>query len=265
VQYLACSDGRYGNTPITAAFLSGGPSPDLRPILRLWDQVVYPQWTRLEESIRTGRATFGFADFSPEQQQAFSLGGAALTAHTAAALAGAYDFSRHQAMLDLGGGTGSFILAVLERHPDLEATLVELPAAAAMTREHLGGSPEGATIKVLEGNLLVDPIPPGHDVVLVANVVHLFSPANNELLLRRIRSAVDIGARLLLVDFWTDSTHTQPPFAALMAGEFLIVTGEGDVYSVDEVTSWLQASGWQLLEHVPLAGAASLIVASAVD
>ncbi len=50
-----------------------------------------------------------------------------------------------------------------------------------------------------------------------------------------------------------------------MAGEFLIVTGEGDVYSVDEVTPWLRASGWQVLEHLPLAGAASLIVASAVD
>ena len=62
-----------------------------------------------------------------------------------------------------------------------------------------------------------------------------FSPEHNLELLRRTRDAVPAGARLLLVDFWTDQTHTQPPFAALMAGEFLVITGEGDVYSAEDV------------------------------
>ena len=49
--------------------------------------------------------------------------------------------------------------------------------------------------------------------------------------------------------------------AALMAGAFLLVTGDGDVYSAAEVRDWLQATGWQILEHTPLAGPASVIVA----
>jgi hypothetical protein len=60
---------------------------------------------------------------------------------------------------------------------------------------------------------------------------------------------------------WTDPTHTQPLMAALMAGAFLLVTGEGDVYSVDDARGWLQATGWRMLEHQPLAGPASLMVA----
>jgi hypothetical protein len=67
--------------------------------------------------------------------------------------------------------------------------------------------------------------------------------------------------KCLLVDFWTDATHAQPTFAALMAGEFQIFTGEGDVYSEEEVQEWLQQTGWRLLERKPLAGPASLIVA----
>ena len=261
--FLECTEGRYGNGELTAAFLSGGPGPGLRPIVRLWDQLVYPQWTRLEESIRTGRATCGFADFTAEQQCIFSLGVGALTAPSAEILATAYDFGRHGALLDLGGGTGSFLLAVLKRHPGLKATLVELPATAVLVREQLGQCPGGDRIAVIDGDILVDPIPPGHDAILLANVVHLFSPSHNRTLLGRIHSAVDPGTRLLLVDFWTDAAHTHPTFAALMAGEFLIVTGEGDVYSVDEVASWLRATGWQFLEHVPLAGAASLVIAAA--
>jgi hypothetical protein len=93
--------------------------------------------------------------------------------------------------------------------------------------------------------------------------VHVFSPAQNLDLLRRARRCVSEGARLLLVDFWTDPTHTQPPAAALLAGEFLLWGGEGDIYSAEEARGWLGATGWRMLEHTPLAGPASLIVAEA--
>jgi SAM-dependent methyltransferase len=252
----------YGNGAVTAAFLSGSPSaPDLRPILRLWNHIVYPQWLQLEQSLRTGQATFGFADFSPEQAQIFSTGVEALTARAASALATNYNFGRHQRVLDLGGGTGSFLFAALQQHPGFTATLFELPATAALARRRLAELPEAPAVQILEGNFLEDSIPQGYDAILLANIVHLFSPVRNRTLLQRIRQSAPTGARLLLVDFWTDATHTQPTFAALMAGEFQIVTGEGDVYSTDEVFAWLYESGWRPLEHKLLAGAASLIIA----
>ncbi len=54
----------------------------------------------------------------------------------------------------------------------------------------------------------------------MANVIHLFSPDQNRELLRRVRAEVEPGGRLLLFDFWTDPTHTQPLAAALLAAEF---------------------------------------------
>ncbi len=114
------------------------------------------------------------------------------------------------------------------------------------------------------GRLLQGSIPEGHDAVILANIVHCLSPEPVLELLRRTRDHVPGGARLLLVDFWTDLTHTQPPFAALMAGEFLLTPGGGDVYSVEEAREWLPKTGWRTLEHKPLAGPASLIVAETV-
>jgi hypothetical protein len=99
--------------------------------------------------------------------------------------------------------------------------------------------------------------------VLIANVIHLFSPEHNLDLLKRTREHVADGARLLLADFWTDPTHTEPPLAALMAGEFLVITGEGDAYSEHEASEWLAQTGWRPLERKPLAGPISVLVAQA--
>jgi hypothetical protein len=127
----------------------------------------------------------------------------------------------------------------------------------------LTGEPGGERIAVVEGDFFQDPIPSGHDTVLLANVIHIFSPEHNRELLSRVRASVVAGTALLLVDFWTDASHTQPVFAALMAGEWLTATGEADCYSVEEVGDWLHHTGWTMGGHRPLAGSASLIVAQA--
>jgi len=49
-----------------------------------------------------------------------------------------------------------------------------------------------------------------------------------------------------------------------MAGEFLVVGGNGDVYSIDEGRGWLEQSGWRYVEHKSLGGPATLVVAEAV-
>jgi hypothetical protein len=98
-----------------------------------------------------------------------------------------------------------------------------------------------------------DPIPDGHDLILLSGVNHLLSPEHNVELFRRVRERVADGARLLLADTWTDPTHTQPLVPVLMAGTFLITSGEGDVYSEVEARHWLQQTGWRVVgDMVPL-------------
>jgi len=255
-------DDRYQNGPVAAAFLSGRPPVDLRPFLRFWDHLSYPMWTKLETAIRTGQGQ-GTMRLPEAEQRIFSEGVEAIQAAPAHALPTTYDFGRHRRVLDLGGGTGSWVIAILHHYSELHATLFDLPAAAAIARQRLAGDPAAPRAAVVEGDFFQDPIPPDHDAILVANVVHLFSPERNLDLLRRARASTPSGARLLLADFWTDPTHTQPPMAPLMAGEFLVITGEGDVYSEEEVHGWLRASGWQPVERKPLAGPISLLVAEA--
>jgi ubiquinone/menaquinone biosynthesis C-methylase UbiE len=143
----------------------------------------------------------------------------------AASLASAYDFGEHRRILDVAGGTGSFLLPVLRRHSTLQGTLFELPGACAVARERLGHEPEGARIEVVEGDFFKDALPDGHDVVIVANTVHVLSAGHNLELLKNIRAHSEAGARLLLVDLWMDPTHTSPAAAPLISGEFLVISG----------------------------------------
>jgi SAM-dependent methyltransferase len=145
----------------------------------------------------------------------------------ARSLARTYDFGQHRRILDLGGGTGSFLAVILQAHPGRDGTLFDVPTVARRVRQRLGREFPDGGIQVVEGDFFIDPIPHDHDVVILANVVHLFSPERNRDLLRRIRGVVPPATRLLLVDVWVDGSRPQPLVPALLAGEFLVATGEG--------------------------------------
>jgi SAM-dependent methyltransferase len=254
---------KYQNSDVAQAFLSGCGPVDMGPFIRFWNRLSYRRWLTLEDSVRKGQGVAGEFNFNAEEQKIFSEGVEAFSAGHALALANTYDFSQHKRILDLGGGTGSFLKILSQRYPGLEGTLYDLPAAAAVARHNLVGQ-IGQRIDIVEGNFLEDPLPQGYDLVLLSHVAHVLVPQRNIELLRRAREAVKSGGRLLIVDFWTNPAHTEPLMAALMAGEFLVVGGNGDVYSLEEGRAWLEESGWRFVEHKALSGPVTLLVAEAV-
>lgn len=244
--FVELADGRYRNSPVAEKFLSGTTPFDLRPMLRFMNQVTYPQWGQLEEAARTGeQSTVEFP------REVFASGMDAITAGTAAALASAYDFTPHHRVLDIGGGTGGFLSAVVRQHPHLRGTLFK----------SLGNTRPG--IDVVPGDYRIDPLPTGYDAVIVENVAHDLSPGGFVKVLERIHTASEPGTALLLVDYWTDPTHTQPTFAALNGAQLLLSSEAGRLHAAEEVTGWLRDSGWTFERHVPLNGPTSLIVATA--
>jgi SAM-dependent methyltransferase len=252
----------YRNSALAAAFLTGTGPADMRPFLRFWDRISYPAWIGLADALGKGQVN-EIVGMDEETQRIAAAGIEAVLAGPAAALANTVKVADRQRLLDVGGGTGSWSIAVIRQHPHMTATVVELPKVADIARGRIAEAGLTARIDVVSGDAFDAPLPAGYDACLVANLIHYFSPDENQQLLRRIRGAVEPGARLLLADFWTDPTHTEPLMAALMAGEFAVHVRHGDVYSVAEAQQWLQATGWQLAEHLPLAGPVSLITAEA--
>lgn len=257
-------DDRYANTPVAATFLSGATPTDFRPLLKFWDKLSYPAWADLAGALGRGRPHHEIFEIDDELVPIMSAGIEAATAGACRALPAVAGLAPASRVLDIGGGTGSWVIALAEADPELTATVFELPEVAAVAEERLRASGRTSRIDVHAGDLLAGDLPRGYDAVLLANVVHYFSAETNQAILRKIRAATEPGTRLLIADFWTDPTHTQPVPAALMAGEFAIHINNGDVYSVEEATTWLTDTGWRFTGHQPLAGPITLVTGQAV-
>lgn len=246
----------FRSAPDVAAFLSGAGPVDLRPMLRHFDRVSYPSWQNAAESFRTGRGVRG--PLTKDEAELYEASVAFMTAPGAAALVDAYDFGAHRRLLDAGGGVGGFLTAILSKHPEVTGTLLELPDVAEIARGRLAGDPAASRIEVLGADLFTDPLPSGHDAVLLADVLHLFAPDANHDLLRRLREVTPDGGRLLIVEWYTGPDPH--PFTTVLSAEWLTMSG-GSAYTADEVTGWLAATGWRFVEHRPVMPPATLTVA----
>jgi len=87
-----------------AAVRVGARPADLRPLLRMANQLLYSRWLRFDEAVRTDERVLGELDFNEHEQEIFSKGVEAATSGDAHALATGYDFTAHRRLLDLGGG-----------------------------------------------------------------------------------------------------------------------------------------------------------------
>lgn len=261
---LGRDGGDYANTPTAATFLSGATPADMRPLLRFWDRISFPNWTDLTGTLGRGRPSHQIFDIDPELVPIMSAGIEAATAGAAHAFARSAPVAPGGRLLDVGGGSGSWSIALAEVDTTVRATVLELPDVAEVARRRIADAGLVDRVDVVDGDVQAGEIPRGYDVFLVANVVHYWGPERNQALLRRIRAAAEQGSRIHLADFWTDATHSSPVPAALMAGEFAMHLDEGDVYSVDECQTWLAATGWRFTGHAPLAGPITLVSAEAI-
>jgi SAM-dependent methyltransferase len=261
---LSGDGGTYANTPTSAAFLAGATPADMRPLLRFWNKISLPQWLDLDGTLGRGHPDHQIYDLEPELVPIMSAGIDAATAGAAAAFAASAAVAPRSRLLDVGGGTGSWSIALARHDATVRAAVLELPEVAAVARERVATAGLADRVEVVDGDVQAGGVPRGYDCYLVANVVHYWGPDRNRALLETIRQAAEPGDLLHMADFWTDATHTSPLPAALMAGEFALHLDEGDVYSVEECTAWLVETGWRLRAHRPLAGPISLVTAEAV-
>lgn len=262
IGFLEQDGDRYRNGAEAQTFLSGQGPADLRSAIRYWDRISYPNWLNYQKVLETGESLDTYDKFTDEQSEIYRICVEAFTIASAMALSDTYDFSRHKRILDIGGGTGSFLKVLLQHHPELQATLFELPKTARSAGKLLSEAGLADQINIVEGDFFKDALPGGHDLLMLNNILHNFSPEDGQRILEVVRQAADRGATLLIVDFWTNPDHTEPYFAALYSGEFYVNSG-GASYSADEIKDWLGKHQWSWKDHRPLGGPSSVVIAEA--
>jgi hypothetical protein len=120
--------------------------------------------------IETGMPLFEFLARNPQNAEVFDAAMGERTAMFAPSFAGAYDFSDLRTVVDVGGGRGILLVAILRRHPHLRGVLLETPGVAAQADAVLDARDIGDRCEVMAGDFF-DRVPPA-DCYVLANVLH---------------------------------------------------------------------------------------------
>ncbi len=155
-----------------------------------------------------------------------------------------YDLSRHECLLDIGGGEGVFLSLVGQRHSHLELRLFDLPAVAARARQRLDAAGLGERARCLGGNFHADPLPAGADVCTLVRVLLDHDDASVMRLLHRVRAALPSGGTLLIAEAMAGAKGAETVGDAYFSF-YLLAMGKGRARRASELHQMLKSAGFR--------------------
>ncbi len=162
----------------------------------------------------------------------------------------AYRIGRHRCLLDVGGGDGSFLLAVAARAPGLRLMLFDLPPVVEQARARLAAAGLTGRFAVTGGDFLADSLPGGADIVSLVRVIHDHdNPAALDIL-RAARRALPPGGTLLLAEPMARTPGAEPIGDAYF-GFYLMAMGRGRARTQAELAALLNAAGFGSVRRAP--------------
>ncbi len=257
---LTKKDGIYENGTDASRYLRRGFPDDARAALmhrvNMWDR-----WSTLSECVREGSAMNFNTHTGPTSTQAYIAATHRIAALAAPALVSSLDLKRVSRVLDVGGGSGAYTVAVLKAFPEATADIVDLPSIVRVTTRYIREAELEHRIKLQPADFTIDPLGTGFDLVLLSYIMHLYPQKTVETILTKAFKALVPGGQVVINDYVLNDDKTLPRVASLQALTMLVSTRGGNVYSKLEYKKLLENSGFEDVHKVPLMGPTDVITA----
>jgi hypothetical protein len=224
-------DGEFGLTPLGATLRSDAPDSLRDQALFETSPCIWASWNHLLDSLRSGRPSFASVNSRPlfnylaEQPELGTIFNRFMTAQSKsqnAAITASYDFSWADTVVDVGGGHGATLAAVLTRYPTLKGVLIDLPEVVANV-SLLETSKFPDRCQVIGGNAL-EAVPTGGDIYMIKRVMMGFSDDDARTILRNCRAAMRADSRVIAIDPMLPN-GTEPHYNRLTDLLMLLVPG----------------------------------------
>lgn len=239
--------GSYGISEKTAELLTKGGDGSILPMIvhraRMWES-----WSELTDMVRRAEErppSTAKKKRSREEMEAFIGAMHVIGRKTAAVIVESVDLAPFTRLLDVGGGSGTYTMAFLEKSPHMTATIFDRPEVVEMARRRLTEEGYIDRVDLAAGDYNTDEMPPGHDLALLSAIIHINGREGNRDLMARICRSLKPGGMILVRDYVMDETRTFPPEGAMFAVNMLVATTGGNSYTFSEIKEDLEAAGFR--------------------
>ena len=244
LQLLSKQDGLYQTSERGVLLSAEHPETELPMVLHL--NGLWETWAGLTETVKTGANSKrkSVSERGDDSLEAFIGAMHVVGRSLSREIADSYDLFPFRKLLDIGGATGTYTMAFLEKNPKMTAVLFDLPDVITMAEKRLEEEGLLERVKLVPGDFYKDVLPEGCDLALLSAIIHQNSPQENLDLYGKIHRALVPGGKLLIRDHVMDPDRTSPPQGTLFAINMLVNTKGGDTYTFDEIRNALETSGF---------------------
>jgi SAM-dependent methyltransferase len=226
------------------AGVPGGLRDEARHVLSTWTRIA---WDGLEHSVRTGRSgfvhatgrsVFAFLRDHPDEAAAFHAFQAEVARRNLPALLAARCLPTSGSVVDVGGGGGTLLAAMLHAAADLRGTLFDLPEVIARARPALRPG-LGGRLRLVAGDFFRE-VPAGADAYVLSHVLHDWPDARAARILERVAAAMTPASRVLVIENVRPASGSSLLLAYLDVQ--MLAAWEGRERTLDEYRSLLRGA-----------------------
>jgi len=271
VGVLSSAEGdRFAQTPLSETLVTDAPGSLRWFAVSELGQEHYPAWGNLMHSVKTGEIAFDnffgvdiwkYFQQNPDDAAVFNNSMSNMTAAVNEAITSLFDFSQFGTVVDVGGGHGGLITAILNKNPELKGVLFDAPEVIEGARPKIEAAGLADRVETVAGNFF-QAVPEGGDAYIMKWIIHDWDDEKSNTILRNCRSRMKANGRLILVDSVVPQTD-EPHFSKFIDLNMLVMTG-GKERTEKEFAELLAAAGFRLLRVIPTDLPTSIVEAEPV-
>ncbi len=154
------------------------------------------------------------------------------------------DMSKRSLILDLGGGSGAYCIAAVQRYPHMKAIVFDFPVVCNVAREFIARWGMQDQISTHPGDFTTDAFPCGADLMIMASSLPQYNERVLERVLHRAYEALNPGGEFHVVGETLDDEKRGPLGPALWGMHEALFGSEGRAHSEAEVRGYLETAGF---------------------
>lgn len=244
-------DGRFRLPERWRKYLTQDGERSMQQWIQLVSDLLQP-WLELPKFVKTGKNIASVMDMlgnDPVRMRAFidAMHDKALKAAWLLAREIPIGEARH--MLDVGGGPGTYSLEWAKIHNHLKATIFDIPPVLTVARDYIARYGMQDRVDTRGGDFHKDDLGSGYDLVLLANVLHMYSEELGKSLVKKTAQALVPGGRIVIHGFCTDDDGSGPLNDVLFNINIGLLTPEGRSHPVKQKIQWLEEAGARDIRH----------------